>query len=675
MRDIAPTPHRSGSAHSGTHSRGALLALVAGLALGQWPSAARAAQDLTNLPLERLLDVEIQGASKFPQRVSDAPSAVTVVTAAEIKAYGYRTLGDVLRSIRGLHVTDDRNYQYLGVRGFGRPGDYNSRVLLLVDGLRVNDNVYDGALSDRTFPVDIDLIERVEFAPGPGSAAYGSSALLGVINVVTRSARDVGGREVAGEAGSGRAAGLRGTVGERTAGGTDVLLSVSGYRARGRDLHYPEFDTPATNDGVAVGLDHEARRDAFLKLAKGDFTLTAAHVEREKGIPTASYGQLFNDPRSRTVDAQSFVDLRVDRAVDAARSLEARAFAGRYYYIGDYVYDYPPVTANRDRTDGRWWGTEVKVIQKLTDSHTVAAGAEYQDNTTQYQSNYDVDPYALYLDDRHSGHRAGVYVAGDFRLGEQWRASAGVRRDEYSDAAGATSPRLALVYRPRPGASIKAIYGSAYRAANVYERFYATAGTNKANPDLRPERIRTEELVYEQYLGTRMRFVGSVYSYSMRDLITLVTDPGDGLLVFRNVDRARARGFEVEGEWRGGTSQLRASYSRQMVRDDVTGEELTNAPRQLAKVNLAVPAGVDGLRAGLEAQYIGRRKTLASEIGGYTVASLTLVHTGLATGLEVSVSAYNLFDRTYGDPGSAEHVQDAIEQERRSLRLKLVQRF
>jgi iron complex outermembrane receptor protein len=561
------------------------------------------------------------------------------------------------------------------VRGFGRPGDYNSRVLLLVDGLRVNDNVYDGALSDRTFPVHLDLVERVEFAPGPGSAAYGSNALFGVINVVTRAARDLHGVEIAGDAGSGHAGGLRASVGERSEGGTDVLVSTSRSRSRGRDFYYQEFDAPATNGGVAEGLDHEDRRDAFVKLAKGDFTLTAAHVEREKGIPTASYGQVFNDPRSRTVDAQSFVDLRLDRALDAGRHVQARVFAGRYRYFGDYVYDYPPVTVNRDRSDGRWWGAEVKHVQQLAGGHTLAAGAEYQANRRQEQINHDVDPYASYLDDRRSGHRAGAYVAADVRLGERWLASAGLRRDEYSDAAGATSPRLALIYKPWAGSSIKAIHGRAYRAPNVYERYYATAPTNKSNPDLGPERVLTEELVYEQYVGARARFTGSLYSYHAHDLISLVTDPADGALVFRNVDRARARGVEVEGEWRGVASQLRASYARQSVRDESTGEELTNAPRTLAKLNLSLPAGAPDLRAGFEAQYVGRRRTLATHIGGYTVANLTLVHSGWAKGLEASVGVYNLFDRRYRDPGSVEHRQDAIEQEGRSLRAKLVQRF
>ena len=108
----------------------------------------RTPTDLFDERIEDLMNIDIDSvytASKFKQKVTEAPASVTIITAEDIRKYGYRTLADILRNVRGFYVTYDRNYSYLGVRGFGRPADYNSRVALLVDGHRVNDNVYDQA--------------------------------------------------------------------------------------------------------------------------------------------------------------------------------------------------------------------------------------------------------------------------------------------------------------------------------------------------------------------------------------------------------------------------------------------------------------------------------------------------------------------------------------------------
>jgi len=631
--------------------------------------------DLSSLPLERLLDLEIEGASKFPQKMTAAPSLVTVITRDEIREHGYRTLADVLRTVPGLYVTNDRNYEYLGARGFGRPGDYNSRVLLLVDGQRINDNVYDGALIDRSFPVNLDLIERDEFVPGPGSAVYGSNALLGVVNVVTRSARDFNGIEVAAEVGSFGARGGRATLGHRAADGFDLLLSASRNHSDGPNLYYPEFNSPATNNGWAIGVDYETRRDVFLKASQGAFTLTVAHAEREKGIPTASYGQVFNDPRSRTIDAQSYLNLQIDHALSDTRQLQAHLYQARYDYQGDYVYDNPPVTVNRDVTEGDWWGGELKLIEHLAGGHTLVLGGEYQNDMRRDQFNYDLTPYYSYLDDRHPSHRSAAYVQGEAKLTDALTASVGVRRDIYADAAAATSPRLALVYRLQPETVIKAIYGSAYRVPNVYERYYATAPTNEANPNLQPERIRSRELVAEQRIGERLRLTASYYEYEMHDLISLMTDPLTGALVFKNLDNVEARGAEITGEWLGQTMHARASYSVQDAHDEATEQTLTNAPRHLAKLVVSTPLGISAVRAGFDARYVSRRRTLAGEVGGYTVSNLTFTHNGLAKGVELSFSLYNLFDKAYGDPGSLEHLQDVIAQDGRTVRLKLTYRF
>ena len=180
----------------------ALVVLCASTAWGQDATGTPdAPPDLSKLSLEQLVDLKIDsvyGASAYLQKVTEAPSSVTIVTAEQIRRYGFRTLADVLRSVRGFYVTYDRNYSYVGVRGFSRPGDYNARILLLIDGHRLNDNVFGSALVGSEFPLDIALIERLEVIRGPSSSLYGTSAFFAVINVITRGSQQVRGTEIAG---------------------------------------------------------------------------------------------------------------------------------------------------------------------------------------------------------------------------------------------------------------------------------------------------------------------------------------------------------------------------------------------------------------------------------------------------------------------------------------------
>src|ERR1051325_2288850 len=97
----------------------------------------QSALDLANMNLEDLMKIkveEVYGASKYMQKVTDAPSSVSIITSDEIRKDGYQTLADILRSVRGFYVTYGRNDSYVGPRGLHRHGDYTSRILLLVDG-------------------------------------------------------------------------------------------------------------------------------------------------------------------------------------------------------------------------------------------------------------------------------------------------------------------------------------------------------------------------------------------------------------------------------------------------------------------------------------------------------------------------------------------------------------
>jgi outer membrane receptor protein involved in Fe transport len=184
----------------------------------------------------------VYGAPKFEQKVTEAASFITIITSDEIQKYGYRTFAYVLRSVPGFYVTDDQNYGYLATRGFMGPGSYNNRVLIQIDGHRLNENICDGAYVDTEFPLDIDLIDRIEVIRGPGSALDGTDAFFAVIDVITKRGADFKGAEVSADAGSLNTYRGRATYGMKSKGETDWLLSGTYYHTLGnKRLFYPEF--------------------------------------------------------------------------------------------------------------------------------------------------------------------------------------------------------------------------------------------------------------------------------------------------------------------------------------------------------------------------------------------------------------------------------------------------
>jgi hypothetical protein len=194
---------------------GPMLAWSVAMALA---GPARAATDLTALSLEQLMDIPVTGASKYEQKQSEVAAAVSVISREEIRAFGWRTLGQALASLPGVHTAYDRQYTYLGARGLGLPGDYNTRVLITINGNRVNEATYDSAMVGHAFPLDMDLVERIEYIPGPGSAVYGQNAMFGVVNLVTRSGQDVSGFELSAARQTTHLASQRPAVGGTTAG-------------------------------------------------------------------------------------------------------------------------------------------------------------------------------------------------------------------------------------------------------------------------------------------------------------------------------------------------------------------------------------------------------------------------------------------------------------------------
>jgi outer membrane receptor for ferrienterochelin and colicin len=642
--------------------------------------------DLTELPLEALMNLDVPkvyGASRVEQKVTEAPSSITIITPDEIKKYGYRTLADVLASVQGFYVSYDRNYSFLGARGINL-GDFNDRVLLLVDGHRVNNDFNDGAFIDTAFILDIDLIDRVEIIRGPGSAIYGNNAFFDVINVITRQGKQLNGFEGSGEYASFDTYKVRASYGKLFTNGIQMLVSGTYYDSAGQDrLFYKEFDTPAQNNGVAQNMDSDSFASAFGSLSYGDLTLEGAFNRREKVNPTAQFNlTAFNDPRLRTIDERGYSELKFAHSFPDEVDVTAQVYYDSYtrdigypqsLLVGSNIV-FSGFSSEKDL--GEWWGAELQLNKRLWDRDIITLGAEYRDDFLQ-----DSRVVVQNIPDEGSHTRAnrqsyGVYAQGDFVVLTNLHFTGGARYDQYSHFTPSIDPRLALIYHPFTTSTLKAIYGTAFRAPSFYE-------LTTSDHALKPEGITGYELVYEQKIGRYLRSSLSGFYNQMEDL--LVFSSGS----FTNFD-AETKGLELalEGTWATGI-RGRASYSFQDTRNSSVGWDMPDSPNHLLKLNLSVPLVMDKVFAGLEFQYTSNRRSLhnttdasgqpltvqGNEAGGFGVINLTVFSQKIVKNLEFSASVYNLLDRHYVDPASQFHVQDVIQQDGRTFRLKLTYRF
>lgn len=625
-----------------------------------------AAPQLIDLPFEQLVMLEVSSASRYTQKIGEAPAAAVVVHADEIRAYGYRTLADVLRSMPGLYVTDDHSWSYIGVRGFSRPGDYNTRVLLLVDGNRANDNIYNQAYIGSEFLVDIDMIDRVEFVPGPGASSYGDNAFFGVINVITKSASSLQGATVSAEAGSHDSYKTGFRYGQKLDNGAEVVAAVTHYDSQGRDWFFPEYGA------TAHSLDEERYSKFFAKLHYQEWTFEGGYMKRPRHNPAAPYSSVFGDERMETVDTHAFANAAYNTALSETLQFSGSLYYGAFDYDG--IYPYPGVL-NIDRSRGRRAGAELRLLSTALDSHKLMGGIEYQKDLRQLQRNYDESPYLDYINSDQRPHKYGIFLQDEIVLRDDLMLNAGVRYDWYSQFGSTTNPRVALIYHPSPGNGLKLIYGSAYRAPNAYEMFYGDeAGEYRPNPDLRPERIKTYEAVLEHSFASRWHGTMSLFHYDVENLITQVED--SGTLMFMNGRKMHASGVELSADrqWAGG-ARLKGNISYQETRDKWDGSRPINSPRLLAKLGLIWPLPYSW-HAGAEVQYTSERRTTFGEADAYTLANLTLTRSNILKGLDVSLSAYNLFDKEYEDPAdTGAFVQDILRQDGRTFRLKLDYRF
>ncbi|MBN1007643.1 TonB-dependent receptor plug domain-containing protein [Amphritea pacifica] len=598
------------------------LTIVSTITQGAEPSTADL-PDLTDLSLEELSQTEVISTAHFAQQVVDAPSAVSVVTADDIARFGYRTIGEILDSMRGIHITRDRDYDFLGGRGYGAPGEYAGRIKLLIDGYSAADNYYNQIFTGNEGYLDTSLIERVEYAPGPGSAIYGNNAFLGVINIITRRGRDIDGTVV--DVTGGSQQDREGTItwGKRFSNGAEWLLSAS-YQQNDGIQHYYNDDPDHSPENSSKHL--------FLKGSLGHWSVEAASAEGWRKFD-------FDAPDTdnfRIEDRNRFINISYESDLDRNWRTITRLYHGEYRYTASENY----VTFDEQdffRTLGRWYGVDGKLIYLGLEGHRILLGSEYHidshaDASEYYYASGDLTDAYTYRD---NADTLSFYVEDSLDLTPTLSASIGGRYDKrrylsLHSRQHSISPRLALIYIPRNDLTVKLSYGQANRFAAIFDIYGEIP---------KPSRVRTSELVVE-HKKDDYRLLSSLYHYR-------VDRPDE----FSDSKYQDITGAELESEWQWpGGQTLRASLTWQQAQDD-SGNDMPNVPRTIGKLQYSLPLAEEKLRASLALRYTGTRAKLSNEgyADSYSITDLTLTSSNTLPNTKLTFAVRNLFDTHYGE--------------------------
>lgn len=636
--------------------------------------------DYTDFTLDELMEMNVvYGASKIRQDTKEAPASVTIITREDIKTYGYRTMADVLGSLRGFYVTYDRSYHYVGVRGLGQPGDLSCRILVLVDGIRTNEGSVGGIMMGHGFPVDLELIERIEVIRGPASSLYGTNAVLGIINVVTREGYTMNGVEVQGTVSSFGGRSLRLTGGYETPSGVDLLLTGSIGQVDGQDYYIEEFDYPEYNDGVSEDRDREEWNSMLAKILYKDLSFDAMYGWRLKQNPMAPSNTTIKNNSAQTQDTSWRLGLGYKRKLPWDVDLSTQFIYQHFKWDGEWYFDYD--------YEGNWVAETVPYVdifrgEKLTGvmdmtkhlpgDHVVAIGADYINHTQMDMSARDLDPYFLWFNSQQSPENWGIYGLTVLKVLPGFQLNLGVRYDEYTTFGGSTNPRFALITEPRAGTVLKALYGTAFRAPNGYE---ISSEDAQGRVKYTPEEIETYELILEQKLGAGLSATLTGYFDEYRTLTDAEFDQSNQAPEEWVNDEVESSGieFELARKSRNGLSG-RFSYSYNKTEERLYNPLQANSHGYPHMVKLGASIPVPGLlgRIGLEYRYYGKRLTIKRNwADNYHLMNLNVWNPSLVDGLEVRASVYNLLNESIPHPGTWGEYQDLIWQDGRSFRLSV----
>ncbi|HXS95628.1 MAG TPA: TonB-dependent receptor [Candidatus Limnocylindrales bacterium] len=492
-------------------------------------SGTPAGQDLYAMDLQSLLDMKVVTASKFSEKISDAPGVMSVVTQDELRRFAGLTLSEILQRVCGLSgsVASFTDRSIIAARG-DQTKINGGHILYLING-RPTREVLEGGLSGdllETFPVNI--IERIEVIRGPGSVLYGSNAFSAVVNVITKKAT---GNHAAvtgmGAAGTGTA-----TSGEFSLQHGDLnVVGAAQFRQT------PNWVTPVWTymggDGIATIPDRG--KGAYVGVNFRGLSFMSSFTDWKTSYVEGMVGEA----RWR----RGFADLGY--SLKAAENWDM-SFDLTYTRTAlNAEKTVPWMTRDSYETVLEWTNT-VRLSQK--DHVTFGALFNYMNGIEYFYFTYPRAPIA-------EGSRSGgaLYGQVDHQLTENVKLIGGFQANKIGDLQLNVVPRVGVIYSPASHVTLKALYSKAFRAPSLFENYmnlgppvWEGPPTLYGDPNLRPEKVATIDIGVT-YEGRRFQTGVNYFHSKQTDPIIQANFGGDNRYV--NQGEARFQGFEVEGKY------------------------------------------------------------------------------------------------------------------------------
>ena len=654
------------------HRTAVLAAAVALLLAGQRAAAVGAEKlvDISTLDLQALLDLPVKSVTLHEERSSEAAASVFALSGEDIRRQGFRTLQEVLRSVPGLFAYRDDLYPLVGVRGLGLPVDYTTRILVLVDGHPLNNALALGqSFFGRDLPVPLASVERVEVIKGPVGSIYGPTAFLGVVNVITSAGAEADSSvwsEVAGA--QGRA--LPGALGAqlaRSAGDLRFFVAGEGFRTSGNTYTFPELqgasDRPAPAGGQVAGMASSDALTGYGRISWRDLTAVGACNQMTRGTPTAPFSSKLLDPGNRIENRTCYVQIGLERPIASGLTVSGRVAYDDSLYRDAFQYASPAETY-RDVGRDQWVSGDAHLSWEPTPRTLLVGGATAARHYTLQLTSADhlptvlVDPaHGVGVGDiRKSWNQVNAYALAEQGMGERLRIHGGLTLFVDGLFGSRVTPKAAVIWTPGADDVVKAIYAEGFRTPTASEAFYENGVSFVSNPKLKPETVRSLELVAEHRLGGATVLTLSLFQDDYRQLIRYVTvapdpqDPSDLRQRAENVGALRLRGGELAVNASFGDN-LRAWGGVSAQESDQAG--LANFPAVTGNLAVSTRALWRPLTLSLRGAFGATRTKFVAgdatgfggEIGPFFVVGATaLLDVPGVRGLSLELSVANLLD-------------------------------